>query len=43
MEVCLESTGEQNGLNRLIDTLSGLVSTALSDGSIDFLNRGWHQ
>jgi len=42
-EVCLESAGEQNGLNWSIDTLSGLVWTVLPDGSIDFLNRGWHQ
>jgi PAS domain-containing protein len=34
---------EQNGLSWLIDTLSGLVWTALPDGSIDFLNRGWQQ
>jgi len=41
MPVCLESTGEQNGLNWFIDTPSGLVWTALPDGSIDLLNRGW--
>ena len=39
----MESTGEQNGLSRLIDTLPGLVWTALPDGSIDFLNRAWQQ
>jgi len=38
--VRLETTGEQNGLNWFIDTLSGLVWTALPDGSIDLLNRG---
>lgn len=43
MEECLETTGQQNGLRRLIDTLPGLVWTALSDGSSDFLNRGWQQ
>ena len=39
--VRLETTGEQNRLNWFIDTLSGLVWTALPDGSIDLLNRGW--
>lgn len=36
-----EETGVQSGLSRVVDTLPGLVWTALPDGQIDFLNQRW--
>jgi PAS domain S-box-containing protein len=37
----LERTGMENELSDVVDALPGLVWTALPDGNIDFLNRGW--
>jgi len=36
-----ERTGMENELSRVVDTLPGLVWTALPDGRIDFLNQRW--
>jgi PAS domain S-box-containing protein len=34
-------TGMENDLNLVVDSLPGLVWTALPDGNVDFLNRRW--
>jgi PAS domain S-box-containing protein len=44
MEDCqAESGGVQNELRRVVDTLPGLVWTALPDGRIDFVNQRWFE
>jgi PAS domain S-box-containing protein len=36
-----ERTRMGHELSRLVDTLPGLVWTALADGHVDFVNQGW--
>jgi PAS domain S-box-containing protein len=43
MERGRKGTAVENELRSVVDTLSGLVWTALPDGYVDFLNRRWSE